>query len=616
MEVSVKLLKILDLTNQIEKNSFVKNLTNIVSTLETIDTQIENIKNVSNEEINTLFKMEAVQSEFKSQIKNALAYNFDIDILIDILTRDGNCIMKRDWLNSLYRKELHEIESKVENFIKKIDVESKANVIESRKRDYAIYRECVKIAYTNDIIQNKECIITHDEFTILDTLSKCLDLSQDEKRNIYYSVIPLDKEKLDIETVIKTLKDLGIIFYSKKYLKIYIPEETIIMLRNLKGYQVASKHFRRVLKTLKDGQLWLICKQHDIDRSLNREERIKAIINKGLNIKSTLSNSIFKDDVTLSERKAILNELIDNKLQITLHSRGTTLDAKIDNLIKYFNNLEKDENLDISNEGYEKLLGDISKILPETNEIVKREFEIQEDFILLPEFLLDYNIKPRDVLDLISREDLMIFCSQLEIRTRGTIINNILQKYRDIESLYIENYHYISSRDYNTLKDNGINIKTADIGIIFENVTKSIFTKLGFDVNDKTKSKINDNKNKLDLVLKISETEIIVIECKTIKDKEYTRFSSIYRQVGAYVRLANKKGYKVLRTLIISNDFSDDFVTECDLDYDLDLTLIKAETLMNILEAFKELKLEKFPYKLLVKDTFIDDRRVIKALKR
>jgi len=608
----MKLLKILDLTNQIEKNSFIKLLINIMNKSDIEDTQIEHIKNAGNENIVKIFNLEYVQESFKTHIKSAIAFNFNLDILIDIIIRDGNCIMSRNWFNELYSKEITSIKKEVEKLKEELDEEKKSSIDEKRKRDYIIYRNCVKTAYTNDQLHNRECVITHDELSILNTLSNNLDLSQDETRSIYYSVLPL--VRMDIDSIIKSLKDLGLLFYSKKKLEVYIPEEIVRILRKMKGYEVANKHFRRVLKELKDSQISLICKKHNIDRSLSRYEKIKAIIDKGLSIRNTLTDGIFKDQVNLTEKKDFINTLIEKNLKLSLPSKGVTLKDKINNLILYFNTIEKDDKIEISNEGYEKLLKDIHRLIPETNEIVKDEFEIQGDFILKFDLLLDYNIKPRDVLDLIKKSSLVSFCKNLQIKSIGNVTNNILKSYRDTESLFIENYNLISNRDYNALKENGINVKESELGLIFERTTKAIFKKLGLIVDENLKNKINDSKNKLDIVLKINEKEIIIVECKTHKDKEFNKFSSVYRQVKAYNKKAQDFGFKVIKSLIVASEFSDDFVNECELDFDLNLSLITANTMINILEAFKNSRHQAFPYKLLMKDVLINESRIIKAI--
>jgi hypothetical protein len=608
----MKLLKILNSTNQIEKNSFIKLLINNMNKTDNEDPQIEHIKNASNENIVEIFKLDYIQEEYKKQIKNAIAYNFNLDILIDIIIRDGNCIMSRNWFYQLYSKEIENTKVEVEKLKKELEEENKGRLDEDRKRDYLIYYECVKTAYTNDLLENRECVITHDELSILNTLSDKLDLSQDETRSIYYSVLPI--KKMDIDSIIKSLKDVGLLFYSKKNLEVYIPEEIVRILRTFKGYEVANKHFRRVLKQLKDSQISLVCKKHNIDRNLSRTEKIKAIIDKGLSIRNTLTNGIFKEQINLTEKKEFINTLIENNLKLSLPSKGVTLKDKINNLIMYYNTIEKDDKIEISNEGYEKLLKDIHRLIPETNDIVKDEFEIQGDFILNYALLLDYNIKPRDVLDLIERSSLIDFCKNQGIKAIGKIINNILESYRDTESLYIENYELISNRDYNNLKENGITIKESELGLVFERTTKSIFKKLGFIVDEQLKKKINDNKNKLDIVLKINEKEIIIVECKTHKDKEFKKFSSVYRQVKAYHKRAQDMGFKVIKSLIAAYDFSDDFVNECELDFELNLSLITAKTMINILDAFKDSRHDAFPYKLLMKDVLINESRIIKAI--
>ncbi len=608
----MKLLKILDQTNQIEKNSFIKLLINIMSNYDNEDTQIEQIKNASNEDIVEIFKLDYVQEEFRKQIKEAIAFNFNLDILIDIVIRDGNCIMSRNWFYQLYLKEIENTKNEVDKLKKELDVEKKVSLDDVRRRDYLTYYNCVKTAYTNDQLQNRECVITHDELSILNTLSDSLDLSQDETRSLYYSVLPIGK--MDTDCIIKNFKDIGLLFYSKKNLEVYIPEEIVRILRKMKGYEVANKHFRRVLKQLKDSQISLICRKHNIDRNLSRSEKIKAIIEKGLSIRNTLANGIFKEQVNLTEKKEFINTLIETNLKLSLPSKGVTLRDKINNLIIYFNSIEKDDKIEISNEGYEKLLEDIHRLIPETNDIVKDEFEIQGDFILKFDLLLDYNIKPRDVLDLIGKSALITFSKTQNIKSIGKVVNNILESYRDTESLYIENYDLISNRDYNALKENGITVKESELGLIFERTTKSIFNKLGLIVDENLKKKISDNKNKLDIVLKINEKEIIIVECKTHKDSDFNKFSSVYRQVNAYQKKAQDMGFKVIKSLVIASHFSDDFVNECELDFELNLSLITATTMLNILDAFKKSRHQAFPYKLLMKDVLINESRIIKAI--
>lgn len=111
----------------------------------------------------------------------------------------------------------------------------------------------------------------------------------------------------------------------------------------------------------------------------------------------------------------------------------------------------------ISIDGYEKLLIDLEEILPQLNGQVKAEFELQDEKVLRSSLLLDYNIKPRDILDIVQTEDLDEFSKQRDIKTRGNKIENILDAYKDSENLYLENYVNIGFRNLNVLKENGIN---------------------------------------------------------------------------------------------------------------------------------------------------------------
>ena len=202
------------------------------------------------------------------------------------------------------------------------------------------------------------------------------------------------------------------------------------------------------------------------------------------------------------------------------------------------------------------------------------------------------------------------------LKKRGNIILNIMEAYKDSENLYIENYENIGFRDLNALKENGIVIKESELGLRFEDVTKSVFEKLGFNVDEELKKSLNTAKNKIDLVLNLGDEGLIIIECKTVKENGYNKFSSVSRQIKSYIDLATKNEYKVVKSLLVAPDFSDDFVNECDLDFELNLSLITASSLSNILKAFKGSKHKQFPYQLLMKDVLIKEDRIIKAINK
>jgi hypothetical protein len=241
---------------------------------------------------------------------------------------------------------------------------------------------------------------------------------------------------------------------------------------------------------------------------------------------------------------------------------------------------------------------------------------LQEEQVLKSQFLLDYNIKPRDILDLIEVKELNKFCEEKGIKKRGNTFINILDAYKDTENLYIENYEHIGYRDLNSLKENGISIKESELGLKFEDVTKTIFSKLGFNVDENLKKKLNTKKDKIDVVLNLGDDGLIIIECKTVKESGYNKFSSVSRQLKSYINLATGNGYNVVKSLLVAPEFSDDFVNDCDLDFELNLSLITAASLSKILDGFKGSKHKKFPYQLLMKDVLIKEDRIIKAINK
>lgn len=618
----MKLEKILDNLNSLEKNSFIKIIDNIIANNPKNGKQVDKIlsesdksglKHLDNVIISKIFGL--VEDEFARQIKiEFINTSSQLDILTDIIVRDGNCIMKQDWFSRLYETEIKHINKKIKEL--QNDVENpKSDISPSRRRDYKIYKACVDTAFNNDVDNNREAKITDDELSILLTLSKQLGLSKEEVKLINYLIIPA--KKAEVDDVISYLKNLGIIFYSKKTSTIFVADEMVRLIRKVRGKEVADKFFRRILRSFREPQINLICKCHNIDRKQSLELKIKEIINEGIAFSDVLSSDVHKEGTNVSEKKKFLNELWSKNLGLNPALKGTTLEDKIENIIAYFESIEKDEKVGISVDGYEKLLTELSETLPKLNAQVKSEFELQEEAVLRSELLLDYNIKPRDILDLISATDISSFIKARELKSRGNDIENVLDAYKDSENLYLENYENIGARDLNTLKDNGIRIKESELGVKFEELTKNIFEQLGFNVNEQLRQEINTKKDKIDILLSLDNNDLFIVECKTIKESGYNKFSSISRQVGSYFKLAEEKGYRVSKILIIAPEFSNDFVTDCELDSELNLSLLTASSLMRILDGFKKSKKHKqFPYKLLMRDVLIQEDRIIKAIEK
>ena len=526
----MKLEKILENVNSLEKNSFLKIIDYIKSSNPKNSKEIDKIlsdvsydlKNADSINIAKVFNL--IENEFaETVIEEFVNTTSQLDILIDILIKDGNNILKQDWLAILYEKELKKIKSKTQN-LKSLLESEKSELEESRKRDYKIYKSCVQTAYTNDVDNNRDSKITSDELSILITLSQQLELSQEEIKLINYLIIP--PQKLQIENVITMLKNIGVIFYSKKNNTIYVADEVVRVLRKIRKKEIADKYYRRILKTLKEPQINIVCRKHNIDiKESDYESKIKEIIKEGISFTNLLKNELHKDGTNLTDKKKFINDIWENGLKVNASLKGVTIEEKIENIISYFEELEKDEKVGISIEGYDKLLIDLESVLPTYKKLVFSEFEMSEDTVLSSNNLLDFNIKPRDILDILTTNDLKTFVATQKLKSRGDLVLNILEAYKDAENLMIENYESIGFRNLSELKENGILIKESELGLKFEDITKTIFEKLGFNVDEDLKKKINTSKNQIDIVLNLGNNDIIVIECKTVKESGYNKFS-------------------------------------------------------------------------------------------
>ena len=609
--------QILNYVNSFEKNPFLKVIDSIISNnpkehkeidriLNELDGQIKNADNRSVAQILNL-----VEGEFADHIEEEfLNTTTQLDILIDIIIRDGNSLMKREWLGKLYEKQVQKIKRRIKSFDQSFDEENK----DPRNRDYVVYRNCLETSYNNDREFNQESKITRDEQSILNTLASSLELSHEEIKLINYLIVPL--QKIDVDEIIKYLSSTGVIFYSRKNHQVYVADEVVRILRKIRGKDVSEKVFRKVLKKLKDSHINQLARKHSIDRKLSREEKIKETLNEGITLTSVLRNGIFRDDVNKTDRRATINELIEKRLRIDEKIKGASLEAKVENLITYFKNREEDGSLTISVNGYEKLLKDVKSHIPKLNSTVREAFELQEEDVLKAKFLLTYNIRPTDVLYLLTDDEVKDFCNSQSISIRGNEIQNILDEYKDVENLFIENYELIARRDFNSLQENGLDVKEAEIGVKFEEVTKSILKKLGFNVDDDLRNSVNTSKDKADIILNEGENSLIIMECKSIKEKGYNKYSSVARQVKSYKNNAEKKGYEVMKIFIVAPEFTDEFINDCTLDYESNLSLITADTLIGIYNVFKEFGHKSLPISLLMRDVLIDKERVLKSLEK
>lgn len=616
----MKLERILERLNSLEKGQFLKIINNLSAAeknnpkLEAILSRADsNLKNADALQVTQAF--EALADRFVDFVMEDYSkVSSQLDILLNIITRDGNCIMRLDWFAKLYEEEIKKQKKAIDAFKEDVNAD-KPSMDASRVRDYKVFAACLRTAYFNDSASNFSPKITSDEQSILDSLAKALELSLDERTMIKYAVLGIKKNS-NIDDVVTELKEKGLIFLSKKNNVLYVADEIVSLARKIRGREVADKYFRRVLLQMKEPQINMICRKHGIDVKLQYNEKIEQIIASGVSFSDVLKEDIHKADVKLIDKKKAITAFCDEKLGITPVIKGTTLDDKVDNLIAYFAKQYGDEKIGISSGGYERMLLDLETYVKGASKTIRSTFQLQEDDVMHGEFLTDFNIMPRDVLELFSSEALAELCTAREIKTRGNIVDNILAAYKDTEDLLVENYESIGFRDLNTLKENGIAISEAELGTTFEDVTKYIFGNLGLEVDEKLRKKLNTDKDKMDILIRTGEQSVVLVECKTVKENGYNKFSSISRQVKAYKSLLEKNDYQVDKIIIVAPDFSDDFVADCGDEYSLPITLLKAGTLASIYKTVKETGSNRFSLQMISRDILVQEDRVLRALKK
>ncbi|MBR7026081.1 MAG: hypothetical protein IKI13_00690 [Bacteroidales bacterium] len=616
----MKLERILEKLNSLEKGQFLKIINNLSSEeknnpqLEAILSQADsNLKNADALQVTQAFL--ALSGRFEQFIKEDYSkVSSQLDILLNILTRDGNCIMRLDWFSKLYDDEIKKQKKAIEAFKEDVNAD-KPSMDAERIRDYKVFAACLRTAYYNDETSNFSPKITSDEQSLLDTLASSLELSLDERTMIKYAVLGIKKAR-SIDDVIAELKEKGLVFLSKKNNIIYVADEVVALATKIRGREVADKYFRRVLLQLKESQINMICRKHGLDCKLQYHEKIDLILSSGVSFSEVLKEDIHKADTKLIDKKKVVTAICDEKLAIKPAIKGATLDEKIDNLIAYFTNQFSDDKLGISASGYERLLHDLDEFVKGSSKKIRNTFQIQEEDIMHGDFLTDYNIFPRDVLELFTQESLIDMCNARDIKTRGSIIDNILSAYRDTEDLLVENYESIGFRDINALKENGISLSEAELGSTFEDVTKYILKKLGLDVDERLRRTINTEKDKIDILIRTGDQSVVLVECKTVKESGYNKFSSISRQVKSYKSLLEKHSFTVDKILIIAPDFSEDFIADCGDEFELPITLIKAGSLAAIYNTAKEIGTNKFTLQMLSRDILVQEDRIIRALKK
>ncbi len=367
----MRLLKILDIVNQMEKSSFLRILDGFCPDFRKVNPQIDKIlaegageiKKVDDTNIVNLYNL--LSEQYHAHLEERIIYSdFQLDILVDILVRDGNSIMSREWFSTLYNDRLSKLKANIKTFSSQLTLE-KSDISLERKRDYLTYQACVKTGFENDLLRNHDERLSWEEKSILHTLARNLELSNEEIRWLTYSVISPTKFKID--DVITELKEAGVIFYNRKNSTVYVPDEIVWLLRGIIGIEIPNKYLRRILRNLLDSEVNMVARKHNIQKGLNRDNKIQAILSHGVNVSDLLTIEIFKVNIPKSNRALRIQKFMEKELEIKIPSYGRSLEDKVLNIIKYYNGVDKDESMSLPRDGYDRMLKDLKKKVARLN---------------------------------------------------------------------------------------------------------------------------------------------------------------------------------------------------------------------------------------------------------
>ena len=614
----MKLTQVLSSINQVEKSKFISCLDKLCSSAIPNDKKLAKsvgkiegqIKNASGSEITTLFSL--VSSHFKDAVQEQIAMSgAQIGLLVNILTKDGNSVARTSWIESLYNKEWGQLNNSSKVIEQEIEG-SKGSDEFCRGTFLSIYKDCLSVAYFNDLKINRESRISDDERSILNTLADRLNISMDEASAIEHLIDPVPQNNsLD---GLNTLREMGVLFVNRKRSEVLIADEVVTILNELQGKELADKHSLRILRSLSDAELSNVLKHYEKkSRGKDRAEKINDILHSRIPIRNILQRDIFAHNETQNHRKDRLKTLITD-LDLKVDKFGTTLDERIDVIILALNSSANDEFDSLSAAGFKELYASLHNLFPQFETLLKKEFELEETEEIDTEKLRALSITPIDILYLLSNEQVKVIRDKMSLSKRGNPRKLILESFANANDKLIENYPALARRDLAALKRVAIDISEAEIGVKFEEVTKEIFETLNLVVDEDVRKSINTTKDKADIIISLSDDDIIIGEAKTCKNGDFAKYSTTSRQVKAYVNRCENQGKRVAQVLIIAPSFSNDFVESAEMDTEVNISLLEAEGLKMIYDAFKARRNPKFSAKLLTKGGLLKAELIAKNI--
>lgn len=614
----MKLNVVLSQVNQVERAKFISCLDKVRNKAIASDSQLaQKISNIdgqlrsaSDSEIMQLFT--PIKQYFSDYIREEVSLGgAQLALLINILSRDGNCIARTSWIETLYTRESDRLEKLSKEIQKEIDASVDENEFGHGTR-LSTYKDCVEAAYLNDLRHNREAKISDDERIILNTLSERLGLTRDEAFAVENIVVPTPKG--DVAEVLNHLREIGIIFINKRSSEVLVPDEIVSMLHEIQQRELTDKHSLRILRSFSDAELSIIMRAHgQKSRGVSRTEKIRFITHSGMSIRGVLSRDIYDANETQNQRKDRLKLLIDD-LGIETPKLGVTLNDRIDVIIQSLKDgVEKEFEL-LSASGFKDLVSLLSTTTPPVIERLRDEFEIEDNETLDPERLRSLSISPVDILYVYSNEEIKKVRDDLGLSKRINPRTAILENFASANDKLIENYGMLARRDLSGLSSVGVDIREADIGSKFEEVTRTIFEQLGLNVDEDLRKQVNTAKDKADILLSIGGDDVIVGEVKSFKNGDYAKYSTTSRQVKAYVNRCESNGSRVAQVLIVAPSFSQDFIDSAEMDTDINISLLEADGLQKILNAYNARRNPKFSAKLLTKGGLLKTDLIAKTI--
>lgn len=624
----MKLQQALGILNQIEKSKFINCLDKLCtyaaqgnkSVAATLDRVNRQIKDASGSEVTQLFQ--SVRDDYKQQLATEIALSdASLSLMVNILSRDGNGVARLSWIEQLYLKEWKALDT----LSRKLKVQMEAEQLVSFCHDHRlkVFYDCLAEAHANDTRANREAVISNDERGVLNILAKHLKISSDETAGIEHIIAPITADKDTIENCIQKLRDMGVLFINRKTSEIIVVDEVVTILNEIQGKKLSDKYFLRILRALSDAELSNILRTYGKPiRGVSRVDKINTCLHSGLSVVDVLSNDIFSENTNLNAKKERLKTLIAD-LNMQVNKIGTTVDERITVILDSLRNGSEFEFNALSATSFKEMYETLSVLFEgftstgeseDLNARLRREFELEKAEEITTERLRLLSISPVDVLYAMSNDEIRQLRDALKLPRRGNARLEIIKAFESASDKLIENYELLASRDFNGLRTAGIEIVESEIGLKFEEATKAILGGLGLTVDEELRKEINTSKDKVDIILSISDDDIIVAEAKTSKSNDFAKYSSTSRQVKAYANRCENFGKRVAQVLIVAPRFSDDFIISAEMDPEINISLLTASGLKLIYEAFKVKKRATFSPKLLSKGGLLKAELIAKSL--